>query len=311
MYRRWLLSALALLMSIVLAACTTATTQQAQIKVPNPTETTKINSQQLPTESAKRVVALSSLSADIISRLTPTKIVGITGSKLFKNDSRFKDIPRVSEGQNPPNLEKVVALKPDLVIGAEGFSNIPIQKLQQLGIPTFLTKVNNWESLEELTKTLAKSIDADPQPLLNRYKSFLPEKPTQGFSTLALVSRQPILAPNKSSWAGDLLAKFQAKNIAADLQGKSPIGGYVTLSPEKVLEANPEVIILINSPQGNSETGLLDSLKKEAFWQQLKATKNNRVYVFDYFGLVNPGSIDAIEKACQQLKEVFFASQGT
>jgi iron complex transport system substrate-binding protein len=309
MHRRWLLSALAVLMSIVLAACTTANTQQSQIKVTNPTETLNTNSQQLPTESAKRVVALSSLSADIISQLDQTKIVGITGSKLFKDDSKFKDIPRVSEGQNPPNLEKVVALKPDLVIGAEGFSNIPIQKLQQLGIPTFLSKVNNWESLEELTKTLAKKIDADPQPLLNRYKTFLPEKATQGFSTLALVSRQPILAPNKNSWAGDLLAKFQAKNIAADLQGKSPIGGYVTLSAEKVLEANPEVIILVNPPQGNSEAGLLDSLKKEAFWKQLKATKNNRVYVFDYFGLVNPGSIDAIEKACRQLKQVLFAPQ--
>ncbi|MBD0265333.1 MAG: ABC transporter substrate-binding protein, partial [Tolypothrix sp. Co-bin9] len=163
MYRRWLLSALALLMSIFLTACTTVTTQQPEIKVTNPTGTTNTNSQ--PKGSAKRVVALSSLSADIISRLDQTKIVGITGSKLFNNDSSFKNIPRVSEGQSPPNLQKVVALKPDLVIGAEGFSNIPIQKLQQLGIPTFLTKVNNWESLEELTKTLAKSIDADPQPL--------------------------------------------------------------------------------------------------------------------------------------------------
>ncbi|MBN4001884.1 ABC transporter substrate-binding protein [Nostoc sp. LPT] len=312
MYRRWFLPALAILLSIVLVACTTVNTQQLQTKVENTTRATNTNSQQLPKGLAKRVVALSPLSADIISRLDQTKIVGITGSRLFKNDSRFKDIPRVSEGQSPPNLEKVVALKPDLVIGVEGFSNIPIQKLQQLGIPTFLTKVNNnWESLEELTKTLAKSIDADPQPLLNRYKTFLPKKPTPGFSTLVLVSRQPILAPNKNSWAGNLLAKFQAKNIAADLQGKSPIPGYVTLSAEKVLEANPEVIISVNPPQGNLEAALLDSLKKEAFWQQLQATKNNRVYVFDYFGLVNPGSIDAIEKACQQLKQALFAPQGT
>ncbi|AVH71364.1 ABC transporter substrate-binding protein [Nostoc sp. 'Lobaria pulmonaria (5183) cyanobiont'] len=309
MYRRWLLSAFVILLSIVLVACTTANTQQLQTKVENTTEATNTNSQQLPKESAKRVVALSSLSADIISRLDQTKVVGITGSKLFKNDSRFKDIPRVSEGQSPPNLEKVVALKPDLVIGAEGFSNIPIQKLQQLGIQTLLTKVNSWKSLEELTKTLAQSINADPQLLLNRYKTFLPDKSTQSPSTLALVSRQPILAPNKNSWAGDLLAKFQAKNIAADLQGKSPVGGYVTLSAEKVLEANPEVIILVNPPQVNSEAALLDSLKKEAFWQQLQATKNNRVYVFDYFGLVNPGSIDAIEKACQQLKQALFAPQ--
>ncbi|PHM11517.1 iron ABC transporter substrate-binding protein, partial [Nostoc sp. 'Peltigera malacea cyanobiont' DB3992] len=34
-------------------------------------------------------------------------------------------------------------------------------------------------------------------------------------------------------------------------------------------------------------------------------------YVFDYYGLVNPGSIDAIEKACQQLKQALFTAQGT
>jgi len=89
MHRRWILSALAFLMSIVLAACTTANTQQPQTKVTSPTETTNTNSQQLPTGSAKRVVALSSLSADIISRLAPTKIVGITGSKLFKKVKFF------------------------------------------------------------------------------------------------------------------------------------------------------------------------------------------------------------------------------
>ncbi|WP_341531272.1 ABC transporter substrate-binding protein [Nostoc sp. UHCC 0302] len=311
MHRRWLLSALALLLSIVLAACTTATTQQLQPKVADSVDRANTNSQESPKKEVKRVVALTSLSADIISQLDQTKIVGITGSRLFKDDPRFKDIPRVSEGQNPPNLEKIVVLKPDLVIGAEGFSDVPIQKLKQLGISTLLTKVNKWESLTELTTTLAQSIGADPQSLLNRYKTFLPDNPNQSPSALVLVSRQPILAPNKNSWAGDLLGKFQVKNLAAELQGKSSIGGYITLSAEKVLEANPEVIILVNPPQGNSQAALLNSFKKEAFWKQLEATKNNRVYVFDYFGLVNPGSINAIEKACQQLKQDLFAVEKT
>ncbi len=311
MYHRWFLCALAFFLSIALVACNTVSTQQLPAKVANTTETTNTNSQQLPKKSATRVVALSSLSADIIAQLNQTKIVGITGSKLFKDDSRFKDIPRVSEGQNSPNLEKIVALKPDLVIGAEGFSTIPIQKIQQLGIPTLLTQVNNWESLEKLTKTLAELIDADPQPLLNRYQSFLPNKPDESLTTLVLVSRQPILAPNKNSWAGDLLTKFQVKNLAAELQGKSPVGGYITLSAEKIIEANPDAIILVNPPQGNSQTELLDDLKKESFWKQLQATQNNRVYVFDYYGLVNPGSINAIEKACQKLQQDLLRLKGT
>ncbi|MBW4646576.1 MAG: ABC transporter substrate-binding protein [Goleter apudmare HA4340-LM2] len=304
MYRRWILSTFAILLSIFLAACNTAITQQPPTKVTTSNEPTNIISQQLPKETAKRVVTLSSLTADIISRLDQTKLVGITGSNLFKDDPRFQDIPRVSEGQSQPNLEKIVALKPDLVIGAEGFSNQPIQRLQQLGIPTFLTQVKKWESLEELTQKLAELIDADPQSLLNRYQTFLADKPAQSPSTLVLVSRQPILAPNKNSWAGDLLVKFQAKNLVAELQGNSPIGGYVTLSAEKVLEANPDVIIIVKPPQGGSDQEILESFNKEAFWQELQAIKNNRVYAFDYYGLVNAGSIDAIEKVCRKLSQV-------
>jgi iron complex transport system substrate-binding protein len=289
MYNRYISSIFAILLSFLLLACSTASTQQPSA--------TNIN------QTAKKVVALSSLAADIISQLDQTKLVGIAGSKLFKDNPQFQKLPRVSEGQNPPNLEKIVALKPDLVIGAEGFSNQITDKLKQLGIPVYLTQVKTWDSLQELTKTLAKLIDADPQPLLNRYKTFLPEKQSPTLSTLVLVSRQPILAPNKTSWAGDLLTKFPTTNLAASLQGSSPIGGYVTLSAEKVLLFNPDVIIVVNSPQ-QTDAALLDSFKKEAFWKELKATKNNRVYVFDYYGLVNPGSIDAIEKACKQLKQV-------
>ncbi|MCG6137425.1 MAG: ABC transporter substrate-binding protein [Nostoc sp. LLA-1] len=303
MYNRRILSAVAFLLSIFLIACNTATTQQPSAPL-NPT------SKPLTAASATRVVALSSLATDIIYNLDETKLVGITGSKLFNDDPRFNSLPRVSEGQSPPNLEKIIALKPDLVIGAEGFSTQPIQRLQELGISTLLTKVNSWDSLEELTQKLAQLIDADPQPLLNRYKEFLPDSLSPSPSTLVLVSRQPILAPNKNSWAGDLLTKFQAKNLAAELQGQSPVGGYVTLSAEKVLEANPEVIIVVNPPQGGSEQDVLDSFKKEPFWQQLQATKNNRIYLFDYYGLVNPGSINAIEKACQQLKQDVIEARG-
>jgi iron complex transport system substrate-binding protein len=285
---------------LILVACTTPTNSNNQ--------TTTSGTTQIPVKSVSRIVALTSLSADIISQLDKTKLVGITGSNLLNKDPRFKDITRVSEGQVAPNLEKIIALKPDLVIGAEGFSNQTTDKLKQLGIPILLTKIDKWESLSELTKNLAETIKADPKPLLNRYQSFINPASKSNISTLVLVSRQPILSPNGSSWAGDILSKFATKNITAELQGKSPIKGYITLSAEKVLEANPEVLIVVNPPQSNSEASILDEFKKEPFWNQLQAIKNNRVYVFDYYGLVNAGSIDSIEKACKQLNEVFAKS---
>jgi iron complex transport system substrate-binding protein len=305
-----ILSSIILLTSLTCTACSNQAIQPVNEPTKNQADS-RIAAPKSPKTSVKKVVALTSLSADIIAQLDKTKLVGITGSSLLNKDSKFKDITRVSEGQTQPNLEKIVALKPDLVIGAEGFSNQIIEKLNKLGINTLLTRVDSWESLEALTKNLAEAIDADPQPLLNRYQTFLANPQNcQGencnVSTLVLVSRQPILSPNKSSWAGNLLEKFSIKNVAADLQGKSPIKGYITLSAEKVLAANPEIIIVVNPPQGGSDN-ILDSFKQEKFWQQLQATKNNRVYVFDYYGLVNAGSIDAIEKACEQLKQALSA----
>lgn len=288
MLRNWISSILGIVFAIIITACSSTNPQQAQI----PTNS-----------SATRVVTLSSLATDIIYQLDKNKLVGIAGSSLFKNDQRFNNIPRVSEGQSPPNLEKIIALKPDLVIGTVGFSNQPIQRLKELGIPTLLIQVNNWDALTDITKKLASVINTNPEPLLARYQTFLPEQAKANVSTLVLVSIQPILAPNKNSWAGDLLKQFQLNNLAAELQGSSSIPGYITLSPEKVLTTNPQSIIVVNSPQFGTTNSTIDALKKEAFWQKLQATKNNHVYIFDYYGLVNPGSIDAIEKACRQLQQ--------
>lgn len=301
-------SGLGIILSLTLIACTTSNTStvpETPQAVDNKTNTTS----QQPQESAKRIIALTSLSADIIYQLDKSKLVGITGSRLLNKNPNFQDIPRVSEERTPPNLEKILALKPDLVIGAEGFSNQVTDRLQELGIKTLLTKVNSWESLEALTKHLAQLTGTDPQPLLNRYQSFLKTNSTCTTEnckvpTLVIVSRQPILSPNKSSWAGNLLERFPIKNIAADLQGKSPVSGYVTLSPEKILAANPEVLIIVSNPQAGSPQEVLDGFKKEPFWNKLKAAQNNRIYMFDYYGLVNAGSIDSIEKATTELRKV-------
>ena len=297
----------AILLVLFLTSCAT-TTEKPTATVTSSPQTTLTNSSQTPNSSVKRVVALSSLVSDIIYQLDSTKLVGIPGSALLRRSSAFDNITRVSEARTAPNLEKIVALKPDLVIGAKGFANQTTTKLEKLGIPTLLTEVKTWESLEELTKTLAQMIDADPQPLLKRYQTFLPENNSQTLSSLVLVSTQPILSPNKNSWAGDLLTKFQLKNVAADLQGKSPIPGYVTLSAEKILQQNPDILIVVNPPLVKDETELLKSFKKQSFWSKLQATQNNRIYIFDHYGLSNPGSIDAIEEACNKLKQAIKAN---
>ena len=146
----------------------------------------------------------------------------------------------------------------------------------------------------------ATSVQADPAPLLKSDRGYFTPEPRKTAATLILASDRPLLAPNGQSWAGDLLTQFGIKNVVADLQGKSQFSGYLTLSPEKVVTIDPDVIILINAPGTD-----IEKVKANPLLKQLKATKNNRVYVFDYYGLVNPGSVGAIERATKQLREIY------
>jgi iron complex transport system substrate-binding protein len=175
-----------------------------------------------------------------------------------------------------------------------------LQQLKNSRIPVLATKVDRWDALASLTKTLAKSVRADPSPLLKSYQGYFKPQPTRVLSTLILASDQPLLAPNSQSWAGDLLNQFGVKNVVADLQGKSQFSGYLTLSPEKVVTIDPEVIILINAPGSD-----ISKIKANPLFKGLKAPKNNRVYVFDYYGLVNPGSVSSIDRATKQLCQIY------
>ncbi len=264
---------------------------------PSATGSTEITSAET---TENRIVALTSLSADLVQTLDDDALVGIPGNELLRQDDRFTQLPTVSEGRTEPDLEQIVALEPTLVIGAAGFHDRTLQRLEELGTATLTTEVNSWADLRELTESLATTVDADPQPLLERYDACLAQAPDTSPTTLVLVSRQPLLTPNRASWAGDFLAKFNVANVAADLQGDSPFEGYITLPEEKVLDANPEVLLVVDAGEN-----LLEQLKGEPFWGQIKATEQNQVHSFDYFGLVNPGSIASIEQTCNQLGTLF------
>jgi len=272
-------------------ACSASVPEVADMQLPPPSPPT-----------VQRVVALTSLSADILHRIAPDKLVGMPESSLFKDDPKLKDTPKVSGGRVAPNLEKILSLKPDLVIGAERFHEATKTKLAELKIPCELFDVRDWQSLEAMTKAIAAKVGADPQPLIQRYQTMRANIPQNAPKTLVLVSRQPILSPNKNSWAGALLDSFNIPNLAADLQGASPIQGYVSLSPESVLKSNPEAIALVESPMPNSN--ILQEFSGQPFWQELKAVKDKQIYLFEYYGLVNPGSIDSIESATQKLRQL-------
>jgi len=250
--------------------------------------------------SKKRVVALTSLTSDLVDRLSPESLVAIPGSRLLKSNERFKDKIVVSQGRNPPNIEKIISLKPDLVLGAKGFHDKALFQINDLGIEVVSTEIKNWNDLELLTEEISNYLEVDNQSLylLAPYCN-QPQGEVSTDSTIVLVSSSPLLSPNKKSWAGSILNKFYINNLIRDIQSKSGFDGYVTLSPETLLKKNPDNIILIDT--GNDMKELFLS---KSYSSNLKAVKNNNIFTFNYYGLINPGSIDSINTACKKLIEL-------
>ena len=246
-----------------------------------------------------RVVALTSLTADMINTISKDALVGVPGSSILKKNKEFDSIPIVSSGRMPPDLEKILSLKPDLVIGAKGFHDRSLSKLNSLGINTLSTTISSLDDLDNLNKKLSAKLSKRPKSIKNILKSCYSRKENSRKNLVVLVSSKPILSPNKESWAGNLISFFKLNNLTSEITNKTEFRGYVNLSSEWLLESQPENIIVIKTP--GSDIAQYQSIN---IWNKLEAVKNNKVYIFDYYGLINAGGIKAINKACQKLSSI-------
>ena len=250
-----------------------------------------------------KVVALTSLTADLINTISKDSLVGIPGSSILKKNKEFDSIPIVSIGRMPPDLEKILSLKPDLVVGAKGFHDRPLSKLNSLGISTLSTSISSLDDLGNLNKNLASKLKTRTKSLEEILESCYPNNKNnnknKNKNLVVLVSSKPILAPNKASWAGNLISSFKLNNLASEITNKTEFKGYVNLSPEWLIKSQPENILVIKTPGSN-----MSQYESINIWNKLEAVKNNKIYTFDYYGLINAGGIKAINKACQKLSSI-------
>ena len=249
-----------------------------------------------------RIVALTSLSSDIVSSISNDSLIGIPNSSLFKANDDFKNKVIISSGRNPPNLEKIIKLKPDLVIGSKGFHDKTLKTLDKLGVKTLSTRITNFNDLEALNFEIQILLDKKEKLELsnlvpNCYN--LGKLSNKDKKVLVMVSAKPILSPNSNSWAGNLIDRFGYNNITSELDSKSQFKGYVNLSPEWVVASKPSNIIIINTPGSNDS-----QYKSLSIWNNLPAVSNNKVFSFDYYGLINAGSLNSINKACKKLSSI-------
>ena len=250
-------------------------------------------------KSPKRIISLNSLGADIVSQLDNKSLIGIPGSTLLKNENKFSNKVIISEGRMPPSIEKIIKLKPTLVIGSTGFHDKILDKLNELNIETYKTNTKSINQLEIFMRDIANYLKKDPSTLKQSIKScYLNSSKSRGTAVI-LASTKPLLSPNSNSWAGKLLDRFNFDNISKNLDSKTEFKGYVNLSPEIILKTKPSRIIIISFPGMNQNSLLSDPLLSKV----ISSTKSELI-TFNYYGLINPGSLKTINKACEKLSNI-------
>ena len=253
-----------------------------------------------------KIVTLTSLSTDIVANISPDKLVAIPGSSLFKDVAMFDSLPRISQGRTPPDLEKIVSLKPDLVVGTKGFHDKILGKLKDNNIQTISYELSDWNSLENTINLISTKLDINNLKKSNEIintklkECVVANEQNENPSVVVLASTKPILSPNSKSWAGNLLQRFGINSLTKDLDSKSEFRGYVNLSPEWLIKEDPDNLIIIQTRPGQ----YVDFEKSKPF-SNLKAVKSDQVYRFNYYGLINAGSLESINSACLKLRKIF------
>lgn len=213
---------------------------------------------------------------------------------------KVKDIPALGTTASP-SLEKLVALRPDLILGV----NVPphhqlLPVLEKAGIPILLQTLNNYqhilETLEFYGELTGKPEQADKAiaDIQTRYKQ-ITDKGHEKANTEVLIvwgSTESFSMATSRSFSGDLLKRIGGRNIADTAETLGARMGYAPLSMEYVSRKNPDVILLIthSSDQKVGEK-FRNELAKHPAWQGLKAVSNNRVHQLPYnLFAVNPGT---------------------
>ena len=254
----------------------------------------------------ERVVTLTSLSTDIVSSISRDKLEAIPGSSLFKDKIDYQKLPRISQGRTPPNLEKIVSLKPDLVIGTKGFHDKILSKLKEINVTTLSYELKDWDSLENTINLISTKLEINDSIKSNEIintnlkECVVPNEQNKKPNVVVLASTKPILSPNSKSWAGNLLQRFGLNSLTKDLDSKTQFRGYVNLSPEWLVKEDPDNLIIVQTRPGQ----YVDFEKSQPF-SNLKAVKSDKVHRFNYYGLINAGSLESINSACLKLKKIF------
>jgi iron complex transport system substrate-binding protein len=237
-----------------------------------------------------RIVSLTPSNTEILFALgVGNRIVGVTSTENYPPAA--KKLPVIGDAN--PSLERILAKKPDLVLGVASLQTELLARLNRMGVTVVSVDPKNFNDVIKSVNLVGKAVGRPRQAALvvqkmktrldgvKRRTSKLKKHPR----VFVEIWNKPLMTAGPQTFVNEMIRLAGGVNVASDARA-----GYVQFSEEALLARNPQVIIL---PCRNRS-----EVMKRSRWKNVSAVRDGRVYNFNPDLLVRPGPrlVDGLEQ---------------
>jgi ABC-type Fe3+-hydroxamate transport system substrate-binding protein len=190
----------------------------------------------------RRVVSLVPSLTESVAVSRRDALVGATDWCLQPSDL---DVPRV-RGTKNPDVAKVVALRPDLVLAnKEENRRTDVERLRAAGIPVWVTVIESVsQALDSLRRIFAEALCWDvPSWLDDAASQWRAPAPRHGLRVAVPVWRDPWMVVGARTFSGDLLTRMGLDNVFGDAAQR-----YPKVTVDDIVARRPNVVLLPDEP---------------------------------------------------------------
>ena len=280
---------LALFMMLTLVACAQTDNTQATKTVTDIAG----NAVEIPSE-INTVVSIAPNVTEIIFALdSGDKLIGVDAFSNYPSEA--SKIESVGD-YNGPNVESIVDLNADVVIGGNYLQQETIDGLNELSIPIIQAEGTTFEEIYQSIVLIGEVLDKESEATelvdsMKARKKAVEDKAAKNKGEKPSVYYVMTFADGNwtsgpGTFINEMIESAGGTCVTAD-------GGaeWMDYSMEELIEKDPEVLLV------SSEAGDIEELKKTTGYSSLSAVKNDKVFVIDADIVSRPGPriIDALE----------------